>query len=351
MNSKGQGQQRAGQWQWGPFRALPAYFGGKRRLCPPIFALLGTVVPQNRWSGLTFVDPFLGGGSVSLFAKARGFRVVCNDLALRSAAVGRALVANSSVTLSQADLLVLLRQPSGSYPRLAEQRYSPAVFPRRHALLLDRMLYNLESLCEPRRSLAILLLLKWTLRVQPMGMLRGTDARAAFEGDLDRVSPHRLRHYLNTETQLAPKAWLALAADVNSGVFPGCGEAFQEDALSFLAHSPGDIVYLDPPYPGTIAYEDEYAVLDDLLEGAARSVSPFSRSPDRLPVLLKACRHIPVWLISLNNAALELTRLLEMVKAHRKNVQAIEIPYRHLGGIASKEKNATNREFIIVATG
>jgi hypothetical protein len=73
---------------WNQFRALPAYFGGKRRLVRLIFAALNTVVPRPKWSGLRFVDPFLGGGSVSLFAKAQGFRVACNDLAFRSALVG-----------------------------------------------------------------------------------------------------------------------------------------------------------------------------------------------------------------------------------------------------------------------
>jgi adenine-specific DNA methylase len=93
-------------------RALPAYLGGKRRLCAVIFALLGQAIEQDQWRGTTFVDPFLGGGSVSLYAKASGFRVICNDLALRSAAVGHALIANSSVRLTRVDVAAVLREPS-----------------------------------------------------------------------------------------------------------------------------------------------------------------------------------------------------------------------------------------------
>lgn len=103
------------------FDALPAFLGGKRRLCRLIFALLATEAPQARWRGLTLVDPFLGGGSVSQFAKAVGFHV---------------------------------------------------------------------------QSLAIVLVVKWALRTQPMSMLRGTDARDPFEGDLDQVSSRWLGHYL-----------------------------------------------------------------------------------------------------------------------------------------------------------
>ena len=332
------------------YRALPPFLGGKRKLVNLIFSALAKAVPRSDWRCLRFIDPFLGGGSVSLFAKARGFHVVCNDLALRSVAVGRALIVNGSVTFDPGDLAALLKKPPGPYGRTAEERYSPVVLPRRHAVLLDRALQNLKVFSEPKRSLAILLLIKWVLRIQPMSMLRGTDARAAFEGDLDRVSPRRLGHYLNGERLLMPQAWFSLAAEVNSGVFPGRGEAHQGDALSFLESTEGDIVYLDPPYPNTTSYEREYAVLDDLLEGAPRPASSFSRSPELLRELFKACRRIPVWLVSLNNAALELEEILDLVRWHRRNVRFIEVPYPHLGSIASKEKNAENREFIVLAT-
>ncbi|GAF75848.1 unnamed protein product, partial [marine sediment metagenome] len=184
----------------------------------------------------------------------------------------------------------------------------------------------------------------------PMSMLRGTDARAAFEGDLDRVSSRRLGHYLKGSGLLTREAWLSLADEVNRGVFPGNGEAYQEDAFSFLERVRGDVVYVDPPYAGTTSYEREYAVLDDLLEGETRPISPFSRSTDLLPHLFQACQHIPVWVVSFNNAALDLAGLLDLIQPYRPNVRAVRIPYRHLGSISSVAKNAKNQEFIVVAT-
>ena len=334
---------------WPPFRSLPGYFGGKRRLCPLIFGPFSSVLPERGWPGLRFVDPFLGGGSVSLYAKARGFHVVANDLALRSAVIGRALLANNTRRISASDVAQLLR-PSACGNHQAEERFVPSVFSRPHAQLIDRALANLRSFDEPLRSLATLLLIKWILRIQPMSMLRGTDALAAFEGDLDRVSPRRLRHYLESRELLSIGAWIRLADDVNAGVFPGAGEVHQEDALTFLARAAGDVVYLDPPYPRTTSYEHEYAVLDELLEGERRPVSAFSRSQDVLPSLLDACQHIPVWLISLNNAVLSLDGLEALVRRHRRYVTSITVPYRHLGSIASKEKNHANQEFIVLAT-
>jgi adenine-specific DNA methylase len=50
------------------------------------------------------VDAFLGGASVSLFGKARGYRVISNDIAYRSSIVGKALIENDYVTLTPDDV-------------------------------------------------------------------------------------------------------------------------------------------------------------------------------------------------------------------------------------------------------
>ena len=56
------------------FAALFPYLGGKRRLCPLIFREIDRLLPRRHWRDRTFLDGFLGGGSVSLYAKAVGFR-------------------------------------------------------------------------------------------------------------------------------------------------------------------------------------------------------------------------------------------------------------------------------------
>ena len=86
------------------FRALPAYLGGKRRLCPLIFSLIAAQVPRQRWADATLLDPFSGGGAVALYAKAMGFAVHASDIALRAVIPARALVANSQKKLTRGDV-------------------------------------------------------------------------------------------------------------------------------------------------------------------------------------------------------------------------------------------------------
>lgn len=60
-----------------------------------------------------------------------------------------------------------------------------------------------------------------------------------------------------------------LARRVNEGVFPGRGKVVKRDVFDFLPEIQGDILYLDPPYPGTSSYEETYRILDLLLEDEA----------------------------------------------------------------------------------
>jgi len=100
------------------WKGLPAYIGGKRQLAPTIFGEIDRVLPRRLWRSLVFLDAFMGGASIALFAKAMGYKkVIGTDVALRSVVIGRALVANNRVRLTRADVLrVLAPQQAGPGP-------------------------------------------------------------------------------------------------------------------------------------------------------------------------------------------------------------------------------------------
>ena len=140
-----------------PMLALPPYSGGKRRLISKIFRLLESAVPASEWPTLHFMDAFVGGGVVSLAAKALGFKALhCNDWSERSQIVIQALIENQSRIFSSSELLALTRPLET--PGFVQTHYAPSVFSTRHAIALDRILYNAQQLQNPtQRSLALLL--------------------------------------------------------------------------------------------------------------------------------------------------------------------------------------------------
>ena len=324
------------------FRALPAYFGGKRRFCQLLFSILAEYLPQADWRNSLLLDPFCGGAAVALYAKAQGFRVVASDVAERAVVVARALIANSSVRLRFEDVLDLFVEPEGDYLRIAA-RHSPAVFAPGQAAWLDQALTRARQGSEPTRSLLLLLIIKLALRCQPMSMLRGTDARVAARGDYDRVSPRRLGHYLKGRDLFSPAGAWSVAQEVNAGVFGGRGKGEKGDALAVIAAIKADVLYLDPPYPGTTGYEREYRVLDEMLGDV-----PAASAPPYLDDLLAAADRVPLLLLSYGGPSLTLSELTDRVSRHRPVLRALAVPHVHLASIARRDQG-DRFEYIILA--
>ena len=331
-----------------PFlQALPPYPGGKRQLLPGIFGLINSVCPKSSWATLTFADPFLGGGAVALTAKALGFRlVVANDLAARSVIVGRALLENSTVRLSRHDVLRLFQAHDGHIPpsRLLERLPPPL------AGFLAGAWSQAERLPQPKDDLARLLLVRWAVSFFPMGLPSATDSPRLRDGDFDRITYHRLHHYLSREQRLLHPSYLLRLADrVNAGVFPGAAVVHQSDALEFLSSTNADVAYLDPPYGGTQSYESAFRLLDEFLGDDHVKPSAFSSKQPPLDELLEACDHIPVVVLSMNNSLLKEGQLTALVAYHRPIQQVLCLPYRHYGPLATAGKNEQNREIIILS--
>ncbi|GEM_PF-1190377 len=152
---------------WRGFEALVPYWGGKRKLCPRIFREIARVHPAATWSSLRLVDPFLGGGSVSLYAKAHGFGVLCGDQAERSVIIRKALIENDEVRISDDDLLRLFVPAEGNRA-LIESRYVPDCFTEATARFLDNAFAAAEEVGdETKRHLLRLLLVKYIYWLRP----------------------------------------------------------------------------------------------------------------------------------------------------------------------------------------
>jgi hypothetical protein len=105
-----------------------------------------------------------------------------------------------------------------------------------------------------------------------------------------------------------------------------------------------DVVYLDPPYPTQTSYSSEYRPLDALL---GDTVSPGPR-PELTELLDAAAAH-PLLLLSYGGPWVTLEHLTATVARFRPVLRALAIPHPHLAAMASEVRNATNREFFVIA--
>jgi 16S rRNA G966 N2-methylase RsmD len=255
--------------RWAPLQSLPPYLGGKRQLLPAIFAAVDEVIPRERWSGLRFLDPFSGGGAVSLYAKGHGFSVHSNDIAARGYIVGKALIENGETRLGKLNLLPLFEGVVD-----AELQETALEFlNERQATFIGRAIPAAERGSDATCWLLLLVIVKWLLRALPMSSPAATDAARAAALDLDSISSRRIGTFLRGQGSVGPDTLWRIARQVNAGVLPGTGEASQLDARDFLHQHDGDVVYLDPPYPGTTSYEREYRSRGSRRRWASRSAT------------------------------------------------------------------------------
>ena len=333
------------------YDALPAYPGGKRRLVPQILRHVPDA-PQAP----VIADPFAGGGAVSLALKARGHRLLANDVAERSYLGLRALIQNDRRTISGDDRTRLLA-PRRVDP-FVETNFAGEIITVRHARAVDRMLANLDRFEGLKRDLMKFVIVKFLLALMPFNQFSASGSfwRPLSAGDFDGI---RDPYHVHVKTALLSPATLfrRVAEVVNRGVFGNGQEnrAYQMDVFEFLEeHRNIDVLYLDPPYAGTLAYEKEFARLDQILAldlCATLPVSAFSQSGALRQVerIFERTPNVPLTILSYGNAEASLEELVAVVRRHRSQVEAHEIRYRHMANRSSKEKNAANREYLVVA--
>ena len=333
------------------FGALFPYLGGKRRLCPLIFREIDRLLPRRHWPGRAFLDGFLGGGSVSLYAKAMGFNVVASDIAERAITVGQALIENPRTKLSREDVVRILT-PNNNEPALrVEREYVPQILTKNVARFIDRALSQARNTGDPAKAALLrMLAIRVAMLEHPMSQVRkGTIHRVAV-GEYESITESCVHHYVEgLRLTRLERVW-DLAQQINAGVFQGEGKVIRASVFDVLPEVQADVAYFDPPYPGVMSYEREYKIIDEILEGTSRPRSPFTAKDGAAMIdgLLERGRHIPIWLLSLGNEVVTLSELEEKMRCLGRQTRAIEIKYQHLPAVAADEKKRRNREFLVV---
>ena len=228
---------------------------------------------------------------------------------------------------------------------------APSVFTREQARFIDRALrFASETPDRAKAALYKLMAIRVALLAHPMSQVRAGTIHRITTGEYESITESCLYHYVDGMRLTRPDRLWELAQAINAGVFQGEGRVLKRSVLEALPEIRADIAYLDPPYPGVMSYEREYKVVDTILEGKSRPTSLFTArdGASMIDQLLERAVHIPVWLLSLGNAVVTLDELEAKMISLKRTTRAIEIKYAHLPAVATEEKKATNREFLVV---
>ena len=67
-----------------------------------------------------------------------------------------------------------------------------------------------------------------------------------------------------------------------------------------------------------------------------------------MDTLFERAQHIPLWLLSLGNAAVGIETLSAKMVRFGRRTKAITVKYQHLPAVATEAKKQQNREFLVV---
>lgn len=333
------------------YEALPNTLGGKRAQARSIFRAIARegFAPGK---GHVLMDPFAGGCSVALVAKALGYRVIANDVSAHAEAVGKALIENDKTKLGDEDISnALTTDPAGWFvPPLVQLPFPEE--PRRLLAAICRAADGYES---AKRDVLRAWMVKFATSISIYGQPRMTVHQRIRDENWDALSPGMVDRILMPQT-LPRKMALRAAAQMAHGIFANGHRnvMYRSDALDVLSHNHADIVYLDPPYPDTEGYGRNYVGIDAILENRELDIDEgrFASADGwkHLAPLLEACADVPLVILSLGAEIKNVSAdaLEALCRDAGREVTTRELDYGLLRSRAT-EKSNRKREWLIVA--
>lgn len=224
------------------------------------------------WEGIkelefdTALDAFGGTGSISYLLKLHHKQVTYNDLLKFNWYIGRALIENDRVQLSDDEIEGLLQPyPGRFYPTFIQDTFHDIYFTDAENRWIDMVVTNIGSLADPyRRALAFFALCQTCLAKRPFNLFHRKNLYLRFS-DVPR-------NFGNKSTWDTPCELLfrKFAAAANRAVFGNgrANTALNQDV--FQIEGDFDLVYIDPPYLSGKGVGVNYYQFYHFLEGLAQ---------------------------------------------------------------------------------
>jgi len=322
------------------------FIGNKENLAK----LICDSIPQD---ARIFFDAFSGGSSVSFEAKKRGYKVIANDIMKINYLISKALIENTTERLDENDLNILF---SGKKRKgYMYKNYKNILFFPEECEELDQYRDNVNKLKNRyKKSLALVLIRRAMVRKMPYSrfnipwnkiiQLRNEEYSYEKYG--------RKRAYHNKSIK---KHILDNLHEYNSSIFDNKrkNKALNANIFNAVKKVKADVIYLDPPYNGTMNnYFSFYGPLDELID--SKKHKPFKdnfidrkKSLYLFNKLFSSLSNYKYWMLSYNNSSYPTREdLINLLREYSKSIKLIEV--NHVYKLTGKENKQNNREFLLI---
>lgn len=252
-------------------------------------------------------DAFSGGTAVSYELKKRNYTVITNDIMKINFLLAKALIQNKEVKFDVNDLDILF---SGKPVKgFMYRNYSKVLFFPEECMELDRYKMNIDKFKNRyKRALAYTLLRRAMIRKMPYSRFTIPWQKILQLRDEEFSYKHykRRRAYHN---RCFKEHILGNVTSYNEAIFDNGRKnvSYNSNIFSLAPKVEADLIYMDPPYPGTMNnYFRFYSMLDEYI--CLRKLHPFKDNfVDRRTAvitfdrLFSALGKFKYWLLSFNN--------------------------------------------------
>lgn len=275
----------------------------------------------------TVLDVFGGTGVVSHLFKNAGKRVTYNDNLSFNCEIGRALIENSTETLSDSEITAILDvQGNVSYPDFIQQNFSGIYFTDTENKWLDCVVYNIKHIIQNpyKQAIARFALFQACIIKRPYNLFHRANLYMR-TAQVERTFGNKTTWDTPFETHFR-----AFVTEANAAIFDN-GQKHQVTRYDASQTPIGfDLVYIDPPYINQkgvgVDYRDFYHFLEGLMhyDTWANQIDYSSKH-----------RRLKSEKSDWNNAATIERALEQLMQRHRESI--LVVSYRD-DGIPSKER-------------